>query len=79
MIDLEKMERLAGELAPLRYNTDACKLARAVLAMLPVIKASIDWRTTPPSVSNSTVPWVRALTKMEQAIDTLRRQMQEGE
>jgi uncharacterized protein YheU (UPF0270 family) len=72
MIDLEKMEKLARDCQH-RGGADyseleMSELATALLAVLPVVRAAMS---RPGCIFPG--------CELEQAVDTLRRQMQEGE
>jgi hypothetical protein len=91
MIDLVDLERRARDYTDRRgadslawEHVDA--LARAVLAMLPVVKAAEEWGTAECGRHLETCEEVdvtcdvqRTETALIAAIATLRRQMQEGE
>jgi hypothetical protein len=88
MIDLERMEKLATELVvntesfrdgtlirAKRELSEEVRLARALLAVLPVIHAAEKWS----DISVRTERTNSDDTDLELAIDAMRRQMQEGE
>ncbi len=65
---LDELELLARNVSYFSTSTTSSELARAILAMLPVVRASLEWRAQDDKDDFGSI--VAVVEKLEQAIDT---------
>ena len=80
---LEDLEFQSARIAEAGYplhDQETVNIARALLAILPVYRAAVEWRDHGPGQSHceeEDCPCTSAVCQLKSAIDKLRREMEE--